>query len=177
MRGSLLAENKPREVILPWRALRITGWGMIAIGVIITILEVLNFLSAGVINYFLFLLGIVLILLGAKLVGLHRFNSSFIWIDVQGEIFPSSLQSGAPEIPGTLPRAADLRIRIRGISALTRNSASRRELVQLSDTSELTRDLEEFCDIAIEDVIPRVRVRRPVELIRAETPPPPPPDE
>lgn len=177
MKGTLLAENRPREVILPWRALRIAGWVMIGIGVATTILEIHSFLFAGTINYLLFLLGISLSLLGVKLVGVHRFSSSFIWIDIQGEAFPSSLQSEASEIAGTLPRASDLRIRVKGVSVLTRNSASRRELVRLSDTPELTRDFRELYDIVIDDVIPRVRIRKRVELIRTEAPPPPPPDE
>ncbi|MFQ6127726.1 MAG: hypothetical protein ACE5QW_02330 [Thermoplasmata archaeon] len=40
MRGSLLAENRPKEVVLPWLALRITGWAMILVGLVILIFQV-----------------------------------------------------------------------------------------------------------------------------------------
>ncbi|MFQ6127727.1 MAG: hypothetical protein ACE5QW_02335 [Thermoplasmata archaeon] len=128
-------------------------------------------------DYYLFLLGVVLALLGTKLLGLHRFKSNIIWIDVQGEAFPSSLRRMAPEIPGTFPIVGDLRIRISGTSAITRNATSRTKLVRIHDTLELLRDFNHLVDNVVVSIFPGVRVRGPVAFRETESPPPPPLDE
>lgn len=173
MRGQLLAETRPRDVLLPWRALRIVGWFMIVMGVLLLLREVSNYISTGAIDYYLFLLAVVLGLLGAKLPGLNRFSSNFIWIDVQGEAFPSSLGEGAAEIPGTLPMVGDLRIRIKGASAISRNMVTRRKLLRISDSAEIEKDFRRVVDVVTRRVLPGTRVTIPIELVREESPPPP----
>ncbi|MCK4455042.1 MAG: hypothetical protein KAU99_01700 [Thermoplasmata archaeon] len=173
MRGQLLAETRPRDILLPWRALRIVGWFMIVIGVLLLLREVSNYISTGAIDYYLFLLAVVLSLLGAKLPGLNRFSSNFIWIDVQGEAFPSSLGEGTAEIPGTLPIVGDLRIRIKGASAISRNMVTRRKLLRISDSAEIEKDFRRVVDVVTRRVLPGVRVTIPIELVREEPPPPP----
>jgi uncharacterized protein YjeT (DUF2065 family) len=176
MRGRLLAETPPKDILLPWRALRITGWTMIIIGVLLLLREVAVYLETDVINYYLFLLAISLCLLGARLPGLNRFSSEFVWIDIRGEAFPSPPGEGAPEVPGTLPVVCDLRMGIRGAAALSRNGVTRRKLLYVSDSAQISEDFDRVVDAVTGRVLPLVRVRGKVGVVQEEPPPPPPED-
>lgn len=176
MRGRLLAETPPRDILLPWRALRITGWVMVVIGLVLLLREVATYLLTDIMDYYLFLLAIVLSLLGAKLLRLNRFSSAFIYIDVQGEAFPSLLGKRAAEVPGTLPIVGDLRIMIRGASAISRNDIAGRRLLRVFDGAKIRKDFHRVVDAITVRVLPHVSVTSEIGIVQAEPPPPPPED-